>query len=211
MRMAQYMAGIGVLGSLGLLGCGDPVPPAAQAGVSIHVQEYDPMDPMYGSKDCPPSRHWVNVPYDREARGPTSQKQLTDANNVVRAVNNQDGNTVSCTVAPSGSGFDVRAEANAHAESTDGTKYNPSIVRLRIPKIAEGESNARGTLGIQDHASLNSYGSSDCTFSVQGNSFGVKAGQIWGQVTCQNLTDPKALEAACFVDVGFFVFENCSK
>ena len=209
MRMARNIAGIGVLGSLGLMGCGDPVPPAAQAGISIHLQEYDPMDPTWGTWDCPPYRHWVNVPYDKD-RTPTNQKQLTDANQAVRAVNNQDGNSVSCTVKPKGSGFDVSGRGNAYAES-DGKKYKPSIVIIRIPDIKEGDTGAKGQLTIQDDASLNPYTSEECSFSVQGGSFGVEPGKIWGSVTCHGLRDMSALNAACFVDTGYFVFENCAK
>jgi len=208
MRMAWKIAGTGV--SLGmLLSCGDPVPPAAQAGISIHLQRYDPMDPVYGKTDCPPDRHWVNVPYDKN-RTPTSQAQLTDANQATRAVNNQDGNAISCSVQPSGGGFNVKGSGQGYAEF-DGRKYKPSIVHIRIPAIAEGDSNAKGTISIQDDASLNPYTSDECSYSVQGGNFGVEAGKIWGSVTCQNLTDPKALNAACHVDTGFFVFENCAK
>jgi hypothetical protein len=208
--MAGKVAGIGVLGSLSLLAaCGDPVPPAAQAGVSIHLQEYDPMDPMYGMNKCPPSRHWVNVPYDRD-RPPTSQKQLTDGNNATRAVNNQDGNKVTCSVRPSGSGFKVTASASAYAESNE-IKYKPSIVNIAIPNISAGQDNAAGQLSIQDDASLVLYTTSQCLFSVQGEQLGVDAGKIWGRVRCEALADEKSPGAACQVDTGYFVFENCAQ
>jgi hypothetical protein len=208
--MARKVAGIGVLGSLFLLSaCGDPVPPAAQAGISIHLQEYDPMDPVHGMDRCPPSRHWVNIPFDRD-RPPTSQKQLTDGNMAVRAVNNQEGNAVSCSVKPSGSGFTVKGDATAYAES-NGIKYKPSIVHLRIPSIAAGDNNARGTLSIQDDASLNPYMSEECFYSVQGNSLGIDAGMIWGSVRCEGLGDTSSPGSACQVDTGFFVLENCAQ
>jgi hypothetical protein len=209
MRMAWKIAGIGVLGSAGFLGCGDPVPPAAQAGISIHIQEYDPMDPNWGGKNCPPYRHWINVPYDHD-RSPSSQKQLTDANNATRAVNNQDGDTVSCSVTPKGSGFSVTGKGSAYAEF-DGRKYKPSTVHIRIPEIREGDTNAKGSLTIQDDTSINQYSTELCSYSVQGSSFGVEAGKIWGSVTCDGLMDASVLEAACHVDTGFFVFENCAK
>lgn len=210
MRMARNVAGIGALGSLFLLSaCGDPVPPAAQAGISIHLQEYDPMDPVHGTERCPPSRHWVNVPYDKD-RPPTSQKQLTDANMAVRAVNNQDGNSVSCTVAPSGSGFTVKGSARAYAES-DGVKYKPTIVHLNIPSISASDNNARGNIAIQDDASLNTYTSEECFYSVQGNSLGIDAGMIWASVRCEALRDERAPGSGCQVDTGFFVLENCAQ
>ncbi len=210
MRMARNVASMAVLGSLSLLAaCGDPVPPAAQAGVSIHIQEYDPMDPIYGMNKCPPSRHWVNVPYDRD-RPPTSQKQLTDGNQATRAVNNQDGNKVTCAVRPSGSGFKVTASGSAYAES-DGTKYKPSIVNISIPNISSGQDNATGFLSIQDDASIVLYETTQCNFSVQGESLGVDAGKNLGRVRCVALADDSSPGAACQVDTGYFVFENCAQ
>jgi hypothetical protein len=210
MRMARNVAGIGVLGLLSLLAaCGDPVPPAAQAGISIHLENYDETDPIYGKRDCPPYRHWVNIPFDRD-RAPNQQKQLTDAMASVRAVNNQDGNTVSCSVKASGSGFAVKADASAYAESS-GTKYRPSIVHLRISSIASGDSNAKGTLSLQDDSSINLYSTEQCTFSVQGGNYGVDAGRIWGEMSCEGLTDPSTPDSACKVDNGFFVLENCAQ
>jgi hypothetical protein len=212
--MARNVAGVVVLGSFFLLaGCGDPVPPAVQAGISIHLQEYDSNDPVHGMERCPPSRHWVNVPYDRD-RPPTSQKQLTDGNASARAVNNQDGNTVSCSVKASGSGFTVKGDGTAYAES-DGTKFKPSIVHLRIPSISEGSNSATGTITVQDDASLNPYTSEQCVFSVQPDStspsLGVAAGKIWAKVRCEQLGDPSSPGSACLVDTGYFVLENCSQ
>jgi hypothetical protein len=210
MRMARNIAGIGVLGGLCLVAaCGDPVPPAALAGISIHIQEYDPMDPVHGMDRCPPSRHWINVPYDKD-RPPTSQKQLTNDSDSMRAVNNQEGNKVSCSVTPSGSGFNVKGDGNAYAES-DGKVYKPSIVSIRIPAIAPGDTSVKGNLAVQDHASLNTYTSDQCSFSVSGASLGVDAGKIWGSVRCEALSDSSSPGSACLVDTGYFVFENCAK
>ena len=211
MRMARNVAGIGVLGGLCLMAaCGDPVPPAAQAGISIHLQKYDPMtNPDHMGDTCPPSAHWVNVPYDKD-RMPTNQKQLTDANQSAKAVNNQEGNKVSCSVTPSGSGFAVKGDGNGYAES-NGMKYNPSIITIRIPAIAPGDTNKPGLVAVQDHASLNTYQTDQCVFSVQGDSLGVDAGKIWGSVKCENIADPSTPGSACFIDAGFFKFENCAQ
>jgi len=211
MRMARNFAGIGALAGLFLLAaCGDPIPPAAQAGISIHVQEYDPMDPVHGMDRCPPSRHWVNVPYQRD-RTPTTQTQQTnkDESNAT-AINNQDGNTVACSVTPNGNGFKVSADATGYA-SSDTEKRKPSNVHIRIGKIAEGESDAAGTLTLQDDASINPYQSTECLYSVTGGSLGVTAGSIWAQVRCENLAYPQSPGSACLVDTGFFLLENCAQ
>ena len=211
MRMARNIAGIGALSSLSLLAaCGDPVPPAAQAAVSIHVQPYDDTDPVYGQRRCPPDRHWASVPFQRD-RQPTSQtQQTTDNESGPKAVHNQDGNSVTCSVKPNGNGFRVTGSATAYAEY-QGRKLKPSTVHIGIGSIGEGDSNARGTLTIQNDATLNTYSSEDCSYSVQGGSLEVAPGRIWAKVTCQGLTDPGAPDSACQVDTGFFIFENCAQ
>jgi len=204
------MASIGAIGCFFLLaGCGDAVPPAAQGGVSVFLEQYDDMDPVYGKRDCPPYRHWLNIPYDHD-HTPGSQRQLTDKVSAIKAVNNQDGDSVSCSVKPSGSGFVVKGDATAYAESA-GTKYRPSIVHIRITQIAPGDTNSKGMLTVQDEQSLNPYTSDLCTFSVQGDSLGVAAGRIWGSLRCEGLTDTSIPDSACLVDMGFFLFENCAQ
>jgi hypothetical protein len=212
MRMARNIAGIGALGSLFLMAaCGDPVPPAAQAGVSIHVQEYDTMLPDHKDHFCPPSRHWVNVPYEI-GKKPINQTQRTTATDRGPiAVNNQDGNAVSCTVKPKGSDFDVTLHATGYAENDEMKKIQPSIVHIRIPTIGPGDTSAQGVLSFQDSASLVVYQSTQCVFSVQGDERGIDAGKIWGSVSCELLADEKSPGAVCQLDTGYFVFENCAQ
>ena len=214
MRKARNVAGIGVVGCFSLLlaACGDPVPPAAQAGISIHVQEYD-RNTMPEHKDhvCPPGRHWVNVPYDL-GRDPSQQTQGTTATDHGRvAVNAQDGNVVKCTVKPKGSGFDFTGEGIGYAEDMSNKRISPSIINIRIPQIGSGDANATGTVSLQDHASLVTYQSTQCSFSVSGGELGVDAGKIWARVHCENLLDMKSPDSVCLVDDGYFVFENCAK
>ncbi|HMJ53390.1 MAG TPA: hypothetical protein VK540_14990 [Polyangiaceae bacterium] len=214
--MARNIAGIGVLGWLCLVAaCGDPVPPAAQAGVSIHIQEYDTKDPAHSGDRCPPSRHWVNVPYER-GKQPTSQTQRTSAtDHGPTAVNNQDGDKVTCSVKPKGSGFSVSAEAYGHAEIDDlnnaRKEISPSIIRFTIPQIGQGDTDAPGVISLQDHASLVRYETTQCQFSTEGGSREVAAGKIWASVRCEMLADIKSPGANCQVDTGFLVFENCAQ
>ena len=212
MRMARNFAGIGALAGLFLLAaCSDPVPPAAQAGISIHVQEYDPMDPNHGMDRCPPSRHWVNVPYQRD-RSPTTQTQQTDMNDSkMTAVNNQDGNTVACSVVSNGKGFNVSADATGYAANDMYPNRKPTTVHIRIPLISDGQSDATGTITVQDDNSIVPYSSTQCTYSVVGGNLGVTPGSIWAEVHCENLADPHAPGSVCLVDTGAFLLENCAQ
>ncbi|HMI88259.1 MAG TPA: hypothetical protein VK550_29450 [Polyangiaceae bacterium] len=206
---ARMMAGMGVLGGLCFVAaCGDPVPPAAQASVSIHVNAYD--DPINHPMDrCPPDRHWVNIPYQRgrEPREQTQGPNQTDHGAV--AVNNQDGNVISCRVVPSGSKFLVTASAQGYAENAV-KKISPATVNISIPSIGPDDSSAPGRLALSDAASINTYESTDCTYSVSGGELGIGAGQIWAKVHCENLGFERSPGSNCLVDDGYFIFENCA-
>jgi hypothetical protein len=184
---------------------------SARASVSLHVQEYDPTDPQHGMDRCPPARHWVNVPYQR-GRGPTTQYQHTSATDAPsRAVQGLDGDAVACTVRANGATFDAMLDASGYAVDSNQQTILPSIVHIRIPSIGNGDLSATGTITVQDHASLVTYTSDECVFSTQGGSLGVTAGRIWGSVHCENLMDPSSPGAACLLDTGFFLFEDCSR
>jgi hypothetical protein len=210
--MARNFAGLGALGGLFLFaGCSDPVTPSAQAGISIHVLEYDKnAEPEHAMDFCPPGRHWANVPYDT-TKEPSQQSQRTsmDYSNAT-AVNGQSGDTVKCSVTPSGSGFKVSGDATGYASSADVPR-KPTNIHIRIPSIASGDTSASGTLTIQDEASLNPYESKECSYSVSGGSLGITAGSIWGQVHCENLKDATSIGASCKVPDGYFLLENCAQ
>lgn len=212
MRMARNIAGITVLGCLPLLAaCGDPVPPAPQAAVSIHLQEYDKTNLEYRDKRCPPYRHWVNVPYQQDKQPSQQSQLLTDSEANVRAVNGQNGDKITCSVKRSGNGFSVSGSGTGFAQNL-GQKLGSSIVHIRIPSIGEGDSSAPGTLAIQDDTTAgNQYFTDKCTFSVSGGAKAVAEGGIWGSIHCDGLTDTKTPDSACEVDQGYFVFENCSQ
>jgi hypothetical protein len=150
----------------------------------------------------------VNVPYQRERDPSTQTQQTSDTAPGAKAVNGQDGNSVACSVKANGNAFTVAADATGDAASQEVNR-KPSVVHIRIPSIAPS-STAEGELTIQDEASLVPYASSKCTFSTQGGSLGVFAGAVWASVRCDDLIDPSMVGAACLLNSGYFVFENCT-
>jgi hypothetical protein len=210
--MARNFARLGALGGLFLFaGCSDPVPPAAQAGISIHIIEYDHMvEPDHKDDFCPPGRHWANVPYDASKDPNQQSQQTTNTDSNMTAVNNQNGDTVKCSVTANGSGFTVSGDAQGYASAPDKTR-KPTTIHIRINKISDGESDAAGSLSVQDEASLNPYLSSDCRYSATGGNLGVEPGSIWGSVHCENLKDASSPGASCKVPEGFFLLENCAQ
>jgi len=188
-----------------------PAVPSPQGSLSLHVQEYDgTLDPTHAMDRCPPGRHWVNIPYQREREPSTQSQQTSDSVPGTKAVDGQDGNSVACSVKANGNAFAVSVDANGYAATPEVVR-KPSIVHIRIPSIAPSSTAAAGTLTMQDDASLVTYTSSKCTFSTQGGSLGIDAGRIWASVQCEDLIDPATPGAACQLSSGFFLFENCAK
>lgn len=208
MRTAWNISRLGALGALGFLAsCGDPVPPAPQGASSIHFEEI--MDSMLR---CSPGRHWANAPHDSTSR--VQFQRVSAAETGPKAVNGQDGNSVSCSVVPDGSKFKFQAQLKASA-SLDGMKIGPTNIALGVPTgIGPGDSSAVGYLHVTDHASVTTYSDMACTYSVspqkQGDGLGVDKGRIWGSVVCNSLGDPRSPGSVC-TGLGFFIFENCSQ
>jgi hypothetical protein len=101
-------------------------------------------------------------------------------------------------------------EASGYAVNAAMMPINPSHVHIRIPTIGPSDGSATGTMSIQDDASLVTYESTQCSFSVQGGQMGVDVGKIWASSQCEYLSDLKTPGSNCQVDTGFFVFENCA-
>jgi len=208
--MARNIAGIGALSSICLLAaCGDPVPPAAQVSLSLHLDDPMSPDPEKQKDRCSAGRHWVNVPYPKSVN---QSQQASATESGPKAVHGQDGNSVTCTVKPNGSGFKFTGNASGFADDGQGgTKKRPSTVYLNANNIAPGATNAVGGVRITDDQSVTTYSSETCLFSVSGDALGIDAGRIWGKVFCEYLNDPSSPGSACSVDTGFYIFENCAQ
>jgi hypothetical protein len=118
---------------------------------------------------------------------------------------------VTCSVAASGSGFQVSGSA--------GTASGSLLLQINIPMITAGATQASPASGSVTYSSAaNTAGvpystkqqnGDTCSFYFSsGTQEGVKAGQIWGLFTCSGITDSGTM-SDCEVGTSYFVFENC--
>lgn len=205
MTMARKFPCLGALGLVGLVaGCSDPVPPAAQGAISLHLAT-----PNSGLI-CSPGPHWANVPDD-----PKKPPQTSGDVGGKRAVDGEGGMAVQCKVQQSGDTYTVTATLESPASDLTGRTVDNTSINLSV-KIKEGQDDAKGSVRVFDDKTQAVYGSTDCTYSVSPNDgasqLAIHPGRAWGQVTCRNLTDPSnASTPSCDVDRAFFVIENCQQ
>jgi hypothetical protein len=199
MRMARISYWVPGLVLLPLLtGCSDPVPPASQGAVSLNLASPDA-----------PSTARCNVGGAMNA--PVMAAGIMATTTVSKgtiALDGENGNKVSCTVAPGGSGYNVGA--TIHSES--GANFTDISISDLV--IAEGQSDVAGRLSALSQRTQNAYSSpttAPCKFSVTGASLGIGPGKIWGSVTCPGLKDPGNAGGDECKATGNFIFENCAQ
>ena len=204
MTMARKFPCLGALGLMGLVGgCSDPVPPAAQGAISLHLAT-----PNSGLI-CSPGPHWANVPDD-----PKKPPQTNGDIGGKRAVDGEGGMTVQCKVQQGGDTYTVTATLESRRVISPGgpstTRASTSASRSKraktTPRGAFGSSTTRRSCLRVDRLHL--LGEAQ----RRASQLAIHPGRAWGQVTCRNLTDPSnASTPSCDVDRAFFVIENCQQ
>jgi hypothetical protein len=189
----------GAAGSAGAAGIGGaPVPPASQGAASITFATADaPIVAM-----CPvPHRATAPIPI----AGSTT---TTNASKGTEAIDGQNGSLVTCAVTLVAGGYAV----NALIHSEIGAAF--ADIAISNLTIAQGQSDARGTLSVLDDTTQYAYSSPTtipCTFSVVGSSLGIGPGKIWASVTCPSLIDRGSANSDQCKATGYFIFENCAQ
>jgi hypothetical protein len=208
MSLERNFPWIGLMSILGLVSCSDPVPPAAQASVSLHVAP--PRSPTTAGAKCTPGPHAVYAPFLTSAE---ITQQTTATFGGPRAVDGEGSMKVSCSVRSSGSGFDVSGQVTSPAKDAQGMAIQPTSVFIST-SLAKDAVDAPGTLRLQDSFTSTAYDASKCKFTVQpaaGEKLAVDSGKIWARVACTELTDLHDVSgSACDVD-GYFIFEKCAE
>jgi hypothetical protein len=179
-------------------GGGTVVPPASQGAASISFGTADPPTTAL----CPVP-HRTTAPILMAGNATT-----TNTSKGTEAIDGQNGSLVSCTVTPAAGGYAVYAQI--HADNG----INFADIAISDLTIAEGQSDAAGTLSVIDDTTQYAYASpfaTPCIFSVVGSSLGIGPGKIWGSVTCATLIDPASASGDQCKATGYFIFENCAQ
>lgn len=116
--------------------------------------------------------------------------------------NGQPDTTLTCRVHPSDGKFDVSAALNV-----DGSATGTVSMAFQINGTVDASG---GTVAVTESNSVAGGGGSDtaCTMTITPTSGFIRAGAIWGAVTCSNLADGDS--TACTLD-GQFLFEGCDE
>lgn len=110
--------------------------------------------------------------------------------------------TVSCTVADTGSGFQVSALA-----SQQGVALTFLIGSL--PATATKDAPATGSVSYASPNTGSAFTSADCDFYfTAGTPQGVKEGEVWLTFECPQIA--AAVDNVCAIGIGYAAFEGCS-
>jgi hypothetical protein len=198
-------------GAIGLFGfvaaCSDAVPPAAQGAASFHFSTA-----ASGTGTCNPGSHWTSSPF---AQATSTIQQVSFDDKGPLAIDGQGGAAVSCSVRPIGSKFEVQARISTPVPGKQNTSF------FITTTIADGETNAAGTVTIGDDATGGTGYSSGianqspslgtCMFNTKPGG-GISSGKVWASATCTDARGFKVPDSACdFTPAGYFVFENCTQ
>ena len=109
---------------------------------------------------------------------------------------------VQCSVTPSGSGFNVQADATYDNVSAGGSfeiagmvTSQGGTVSANFGSIDDGSYSGTGCTVTYEYQGMTGYG-------------GVAAGKIWGHVDCPAAVDTSLMNSQCDASADF-VFENC--
>lgn len=176
---------------LAALGCSDPVPRPAQGNVTLSIQ------PPVGTGNCP-------VPGSTYVLGnPKGPNSLVAGD---RLIDGEGGSTIKCSVQGS-STFTFSGTLKGNTNTTPSSKVSFQITNgvVNMDKLTGTATVAVNTneLGGTFTSPMGA-----CTVGIVNEN--VKAGSIWGTVTCPTIADPTSPGKACSVgSITTFVLENC--
>ncbi len=187
MRVYMYMAGPAIFGAIG---CSDPVPPPAQAGVTLQVR-HSPSPP-----------EGTSCPGTGVARIGNPAPEGTNAG--TRAVDGKGHHNIECSVKRSGDGFNFSADI-AGPDPFDGF-----LVSITINGSVEEGGTGTGSMSLYTSqlGRLSTPGDQLCTFDVSEAPQQVAPGLIWATFDCPAFRDTSAIGSFCKSE-GMFILENC--
>jgi hypothetical protein len=176
--------------ALSALGCSDPVPPPAQAGLLLQMRNGS----QAAGKACNVTALTKTVP-DRD---PQLVEGPTISNPGVRILDGEDKSKISCAVKGSGT-FSV--SGSIQYGSTSFTILGGSVT-------AGASGTGQVSVYTAETGSLSSASGTPCTFDVTGGSLQIKPGSMWAEFNCPTLETTPAVACAAS---GVVILENCTE
>jgi len=185
--MMRYVSAGALLACSGaLLGCGDPVPPPAEAAATVSIGAPISADP--GSAcTVPPHVTIFGTPPDATSAGDT----LVDGDGGadVRCTVTEDGTySFSGSVKQGVQSFGVNGQVTAGGTGTGLANMFDSVMAISLQAPPEVP----------------------CTFYVNQGSLAVESGAIWAGFSCPKFANPGQTGIWCQAS-GYFVFKSCGE
>lgn len=178
-----------LIGAVALLGCSDPVPPAASGGMYIHISQ---------GAGCPVTGAEYSI----------GNPAPSDFDSGTAIFDGEDGVQASCKVAGSGSSFTI----SAHIAQSKGMRYSLGVDN---GVVNGGMGTATITTYVPD-AVVSMTSMTPCALRVistqdpatGGSVFKIQPGSAWVHFDCTDLQSPPSYN--CSAD-GAFLVGNCQK
>ncbi len=179
---------------LAALGCSDPVPPPAQAAVTLSVtQPVVHVDQM----TCPVVHEYQVGANDPKTNKPAPPSSVDPGQSVISG---QSGAKISCSVKGGGGTFTFSGTVSA--VTTEGQAISVQFTNGTV-------TNGAGTADVSVYTpdlSANFDSTASCTIQVLQNQ--VKGGSIWATFSCPSIASPPS--GLCGIGSNStIVFENC--
>jgi hypothetical protein len=183
-------------GLLGL-GCSDPIPPAPEAALSTTISQLP-------SGSCSNTRGPISV-------GEHSTELLAGSPGDSRIINGENG-SVSCSVVPNGTGFDISADidANALELNPSGIPYHQEFsLHATYPALTPHAAGATASISSTDTRVQTNRADGACALDVISLGDGT-GGALFATFNCSNFVDSNTPDTTCRM-TGTIVLENCAK
>lgn len=183
------------------LGCSDPVPPPAQAAVSLQIGQ---PNVQVNGMTCPIVKTYRVGAFDSKTMkvlAPTS----TDPGQSL--ISGESGSTISCSV--TGGGGNFRFSGSIHAATDEGDLISVSFANGVITGSSTGTADV-GVYTPQLSANFNS--TMPCTFTIFPGKDGqqIKGGSMWASFACPSISAPPSGLCGVLQSQSVVVLENCS-
>lgn len=182
------------------LGCSDPVPPPAQAAITLEIGQ--PNTPVMG-KNCPEVKTYQVGAFDSKTMMTLAPSLTTTPPTPGQSViSGENHSTINCSVTGSGGNFKFSGSINAVSANSAG----PITVNF-LNGVINGTT---GTADVSVYTTglLTTVGPAPCTFQIVNGQ--IKGGSMWASFSCPDLESSPSYACGILQAQTTVVFENCS-
>ena len=189
---------------LAALGCSDPVPPPAQAALSLEIGQ--PLAPVNG-KNCPVVKTYLVGAIDSNTKMVSAPTATSPG---LSLISGENGSNISCSVKGGGGNFSFSASISA--TSADG---NPISLTFTNGVVGPDFTGTADVAVYTPQLSANYASPADMPCTVQilkgaNDAYQIKPGSLWATFACPQVLTPPSGLCGILQAQSDVVLENCS-